>query len=119
LGHEKALVRLAAVSALGNIPGESSITGLIRALADPEPSITQAAAAHLMEKKRTPLQATLLPPREPVVAGASLPVEWRVTNLSPADVELALEEPPAQRLKMSGPAGPVPYSNPGGGKRVV
>jgi len=119
LSHEKALVRLAAVSALGNIPGESSITGLIRALADPEASITQAAAAHLVEKKRTPLQATLIGPREPVKAGESLPVEWRVTNLSPADVELALEEAPAQRLKMTGPNGPVAYSLAGGGRRVV
>ena len=119
LGHEKPLTRLAAVTALGSIEGEGSVNGLIMALADPEASITQAAAAHLVEKKRTPLQATLVPPREPVVAGAALAVEWRVTNLSPAEVELALEEAPAQRLKMTGPNGPVAYSHPGGGRRVV
>src|SRR6185436_4452437 len=119
LGHEKPLMRLAAVTALGSIEGEGSVNGLIMALADPEVPITQAAAAHLVEKKRTPLQASLIAPREPVVAGASLAVEWRVTNLSPAEVELALEEAPAQRLKMTGPNGPVAYTHPGGGRRVV
>jgi len=42
-----------------------------------------------------------------------------LTNLSPAEVELALEEPPAQRLKMTGPNGTVPYTLPGGGRRIV
>jgi hypothetical protein len=119
LGHEKPLMRLAAVTALGGIESETSVTGLIRALADPEPSITQAAAAHLVEKKRTPLQATLIGPRDSVKPGEELSVEWRLTNLSPAEVELALEEPPAQRLKMTGPNGTVPYTLPGGGRRIV
>ncbi len=112
-------LRLAAVSALGGIDGESSVSGLIQALRDPDDSVTQAAAAYLVKKKRTPFQATLLGPRDPVVAGASLPVEWRVTNLSPAVVELVLEEAPAQRFKLSGPNGQVPYTLVGGGKRIV
>jgi hypothetical protein len=119
LRNEKPLTRLAAVTALGSIDGEGSVVGLITALNDPEPSITQAAAAHLVEKKRTPLRAILIGPRDPVRAGESLPVEWRVTNLSPAEVELALEEAPAQRLKMTGPNGPVAYTRPGGGGRRV
>ncbi|MCI0549294.1 MAG: HEAT repeat domain-containing protein, partial [Candidatus Rokubacteria bacterium] len=116
---EKPLVRLAAVAALGGIEGEASVTGLISALRDGEPSITQEAAAHLVKKGRPPLQAALLGPREPVVAGAALAVEWRVTNLSPADVELALEETPTQRLKLTGPNGSIPYALAGGGRRVV
>jgi len=116
---DKPLVRLAAVAALGGIEGEASVSGLISALRDPEPSITQEAAAHLVKKGRAPLQAALVGPREPVVAGAALGVEWRVTNLSQADVELALEEAPTQRLKMTGPNGPVPYALAGGGRRVV
>ncbi|HEV3028994.1 MAG TPA: HEAT repeat domain-containing protein, partial [Planctomycetota bacterium] len=112
LKPEKApLVRLAAVSALGAIDSEGSVTGLILALKDPETSISQEAAAHLVKKGRSPLQASLLGPRDPVREGLALPVEWRVTNLSPADVELALEEAPAARLKMTGPGGPpaLPY----------
>ena len=66
---EKPLVRLAAVAALGGIEGEASVSGLISALRDLEPSITQEAAAHLVKKGRAPLQASLLGPREPVVAG--------------------------------------------------
>jgi hypothetical protein len=112
-------LRLAAVSALGGIDGESSVNGLIQALRDPEASITQEASAYLVKKGRTPLIASLLGPRDPVVAGASLPVEWRVTNLSPADVELALDEAPAQRFKLMGPNGPVAYTLGGGGKRIV
>ncbi|HVE42777.1 MAG TPA: DUF4388 domain-containing protein [Planctomycetota bacterium] len=112
-------LRLAAVSALGGIDGESSVSGLIQALRDADDSVTQAASAYLVKKKRTPFQATLLGPRDAVVAGASLPVEWRVTNLSPAIVELVLEEAPAQRFKLSGPNGQVPYTLGGGGKRVV
>ncbi|MBV8879027.1 MAG: DUF4388 domain-containing protein [Planctomycetaceae bacterium] len=105
------LTRLAAVTALGAIESEGSVTGLILALRDPETSISQEAAAHLVKKGRSPLQASLLGPREPVREGVALPVEWRVTNLSPADVELALEEAPAARLKMTGPGSvpPLPY----------
>ncbi|MBI3855360.1 MAG: DUF4388 domain-containing protein [Planctomycetes bacterium] len=119
LGHEKPLMRLAAVTALGGIEGEGSVAGLIRALADPEPSITQEAAAHLVRKGRSPLQAALIGPREPVAAGASHPLEWRVTNLSAAEVELVLDEAPVQRLKLTGPSGPVAYARTGGGRRVV
>jgi hypothetical protein len=120
LGNDLPNIRLAAVMALGGIDSEGSVTGLIRALADAQPSITQQAAAFLVKKVRSPLQASLVGPRDPVVAGASLAVEWRVTNLAPADVELVLEEPPAQRLKMSGPIGPVNYAySSTSGKRVV
>ena len=119
LASDKPAVRLAAVSALGGIDGESSVSGLILALKDPEVSITQEASAYLVKKGRTPLLAAILGPRDPVVAGASLPVEWRVTNLSPADVELALDEAPAQRFKLTGPNGTVPYALGSGGKRIV
>ena len=51
--------------------------------------------------------------------GAALPVEWRVTNLSPADVELVLEEAPASRLKMTGPAAVPPLPYPTTGSRRV
>lgn len=116
---EKPLVRLAAVAALGGIEGEASVSALITALKDPEASISLEAGAHLVKKGRAPLQAALVGPRDPVVAGAALAVEWRVTNVSPADVELALEESPTQRLKLTGPNGAIPYALPGGGKRVV
>jgi tetratricopeptide (TPR) repeat protein len=120
LSGDRPLVRQAAVAALGGIDSEGSVTGLIRALADPDPAVTQQAAAHLVKKGRAPLQASLLGPRDPVVAGDALPLEWRVTNLSPADVELAIEEAPAQRFKMAGPNGPVAYPfAPAGGRRVV
>jgi hypothetical protein len=59
-------------------------------------------------------------PREPVREGTALGVEWRVTNLSPADVELVLEEAPAAQLKMTGPAAlqPLPYPTTGS-RRVL
>jgi tetratricopeptide (TPR) repeat protein len=116
---EKPLVRQAAVSALGGIEGEASVSGLISALRDGEPAVRLEAAAHLVKKKRAPLQASLVGPREPVVAGAALGVEWRVTNLSPAEVDLALEEAPTQRFKLTGPNGPIAYSLAGGERRVV
>jgi hypothetical protein len=120
LKPEKApLVRLAAVTALGAIDSEGSVTGLILALKDPETSISLEAAASLVKKGRSPLQASLLGPREPVREGVALPVEWRVTNLSPADVELALEEAPAARLKMTGPGGPPARPYPTAGTRRV
>jgi len=112
-------VRLMAVTALGSIDSEGSVTGLILALKDPEISISQEAAAYLVKKGRSPLQATILGPRDPVREGVALPVEWRVTNLSPADVELALEEAPAARLKMTGPGGPPPLPYPTVGTRRV
>ena len=112
-------VRLMAVTALGNIDSEGSVTGLILALKDPEISISQEAAAYLVKKGRSPLQAAILGPREPVREGVALPVEWRVTNLSPADVELALEEAPAARLKMTGPGGPPALPYPTVGTRRV
>lgn len=112
-------VRLMAVTALGGIESEGSVTGLILALKDPEVSISQEAAAHLVKKGRSPLQASLIGPAEPVREGHALPVEWRVTNLSPADVELALEEAPAARLKMSGPGGPSALNYPTAASRRV
>src|SRR6185436_3312451 len=119
LSDEKSLVRLAAVTALGSIDSEVAVTGLIRALADPEPSISQNAAACLVNKGRTPLQASLVGPRDPLAAGEVRPVEWRVTNLSPAEVELMIDEPPMQRLKLTGPGGPVPTPAAAGGKRLA
>jgi hypothetical protein len=119
LKHEKREMRLAALIALGSIDSESAAAGVIGALADPEPSISQEAAAILVKKKRTPLQASLLVPRDPVAPGEALSAEWRVTNLSPADVELALEEAPAKRLKMTGPQGPVTLAYPESGARRV
>jgi hypothetical protein len=120
LRPEKApLIRQAAVTALGAIESEGSVTGLILALKDPEAAISQEAAAHLVKKGRSPLQALLLGPREPVREGMALPVEWRVTNLSPADVELVLEEAPASRLRMTGPAPVPPLPYPTAGSRRV
>ncbi|HLY10624.1 MAG TPA: HEAT repeat domain-containing protein, partial [Planctomycetota bacterium] len=118
--EKPALTRFNAVMALGAIDSEGSVTGLILALRDPEPSISQLAAGHLVAKGRSPLQASLLGPREPVKEGLALPVEWRVTNLSPADVELALEEAPAARLRMTGPASlpALPYPTTGA-RRVL
>jgi tetratricopeptide (TPR) repeat protein len=114
------ILRLAAVTALGGIESEGSVTGLIIALKDSETSIAQEAAAALVKKGRSPLLASLLGPREPVKEGVSLPVEWRVTNLSPADVELTLDEAPAARLKMTGPGGPAAFAYPlTAGKRVL
>lgn len=113
-------VRLAAVTALGGIESEVAVTGLISALKDAEDSIKQEAVAALVKKGRSPLQAALLGPREPVKEGVSLPVEWRVTNLSPADVELTLEEAPAARLRMTGPGATAAFSYPlTAGKRVL
>jgi len=108
-----------AVTALGGIESEGSVTGLIFALKDPEVSISQEAAAHLVKKGRSPLKASLIGPTDPVREGHALPVEWRVTNLSPADVELALEEAPAARLKMSGPGGPAALNYPTAASRRV
>ncbi|HLH27848.1 MAG TPA: HEAT repeat domain-containing protein, partial [Acidimicrobiales bacterium] len=120
LRPEKApLVRQAAVTALGSIESEGSVTGLILALRDPEAAISQEAAAHLVKKGRSPLQAKLLGPVDPVREGVGLPVEWRVTNLSPADVELVLEEAPASRLRMTGPAAVPPLPYPTAGSRRV
>ncbi|HZE97734.1 MAG TPA: DUF4388 domain-containing protein [Planctomycetota bacterium] len=112
-------VRLMAVTALGNIDSEGSITGLILALKDPETSISQEAAAYLVRKERSPLQAALIGPREPVREGVSLPLEWRVTNLSPADVELTLDGAPGARLKLSGPGVPAALPYPTTGSRRV
>jgi hypothetical protein len=46
-------------------------------------------------------------------------LEWRVANLSPAELELVIEEPPAKRLALSGPKGTVPLPAPAGSRRAV
>jgi hypothetical protein len=52
--------------------------------------------------------------------GAAAALEWRVTNLSAAEVELVLEEPAAKRLKAAGPSGPVSLpAPPATGRRSV
>ncbi len=120
LGTDKVIGRFAAAAALGQIEGEGAVGGLIRALADADPSIQQEAAGHLVRRGRTPFSAALLGPRAPVAKGEAQPVEWRVTNLSPAEVELVLEEPPAKRLKAAGPGGAVALpAAEGGGRRKV
>jgi tetratricopeptide (TPR) repeat protein len=115
LGSDKAEVRRAAVAALGSIPGESAVTELMPALADRDPSVATDAVAHLVRRERAPLRALLLPARPRFAPGEAMAVEWRVTNLSPTDVELALEEPPARRLAVAGPNGPLAL----GGKEAV
>jgi tetratricopeptide (TPR) repeat protein len=113
------LARFAAASALGQIDGEGAIRGLIRALADADVSVQQEAAGHLVRRGRPPFAASLHGPRLPLAAGEAAPIEWRVTNLSPGEVELVLEEPPAKRLKVGGPA-PVPApAAEGVGRRTV
>jgi tetratricopeptide (TPR) repeat protein len=113
------LARFAAASALGQIEGEGAIRGLIRALADADASVQQEAAGHLVRRGRPPFAATLHGPRQPVAAGEPAVVEWRVTNLCPAEVELVLEEAPGKRLKVSGtqPVAPTPVG--AGGRRAV
>jgi hypothetical protein len=120
LSGNKPLLRLAAVTSLGAIESEGAVAGLIRALADPDPSVTRAAASFLVGKKRSPFIASLHGPTGPVKPGESLGVEWRVTNLSPAELEITLEEPPARRLQLGGPRGPVALSLPQtGGRRAL
>jgi tetratricopeptide (TPR) repeat protein len=120
LSSDKAEVRLAAVSALGEIPGDEAVAALLPALADRDPAVSSAAAAHLVRAKRTPLRATLVAARPAFAPGEAMAVEWRVTNLSPAEVELTLEEPPARRLVVAGPQGPMPLpARENAGRRTV
>jgi tetratricopeptide (TPR) repeat protein len=107
LGAGQVLPRFGATSALGQIEGEGAVAGLIRALADPDASVQQEASGHLVRRGRTPFAAALIGPKAPLAKGEAPPLEWRVTNLSPAEVELILEEPPARRLKAAGPGGDV------------
>jgi tetratricopeptide (TPR) repeat protein len=93
--------RAAAVTALGQIPGEEALAALVRALADAEPAVAADAAARLLERKRSPFQASLLASRRSYAPGEPAVLEWRITNASPAELELALEEAPARRLALS------------------
>ena len=118
LGRSDAPARAAAVAALGQIPGETAVAALLRALADPDPAVAADAAAHLMRRDRVPFQARLVS-RPAYPAGEPTALEWRIENLSPAELELSVEEPAAKRLSVKGPRGPVEVSGTAAGRRVV
>ncbi|HXX93160.1 MAG TPA: DUF4388 domain-containing protein, partial [Planctomycetota bacterium] len=107
LASDKAEVRLAAVVSLGEIAGDAAVEALLPALADRDPAVSSAAVAHLVRLKRTPLRAALLASRSTYALAEPMAIEWRVTNLSPAEIELSLEESPAKRLSARGPQGPL------------
>ena len=119
LGSDKPEVRLAAASALGEVPGEQAVTELLPALADRDPAVASTAVGHLVRQERTPLRAMLLSARPSYAPGDAMGVEWRVVNLSPAEVELTLEEPPAKRLQATGPHGALALAPGTAGRRTV
>jgi hypothetical protein len=120
LGDPAPARRAAATAALGEIRGEAAVAALVRALADPDPAVAASAAALLVKRDRTPLQGTLVASRAVYGPGELPLVEWRVVNLSPAEVEISIEEPPMKRLRVTGAKGPIAYVPPeGGGKRIL
>lgn len=119
LGEAAPALRAAATAALGEIRGEAAVAALTRALADRDPLVSGEALKLLLKRDRAPLQGSLLASR-PVYGPGDLPVvEWRITNLSPAEVEITLDEPPARRLQVGGPRGPVAYVAPDAGRRTL
>src|SRR5207247_6838580 len=91
---------------------------LLPALADP--AVCSEAVKHLVDRGKTPLRAYLLAMRSKAGPGEEMAVEWRIVNLSPAEVELTLEESPARRLQATGPHGAIDVSgSSGAGKRTV
>lgn len=119
LGRPENPARAAAVGALGQIPGETAVAALLRALADPDPAVAADAAAHLQRRDRVPFQARLLSSRPAYAAGEPTALEWRIENLSPAELELAIEEPAPKRLQVKGPRGPIEVGGTAVGRRVV
>ena len=119
LGHENVEMRKAALQALGDIPGESAVAAILPALADREPAVASAAVKRLVDKKRAPLRAILLSAQPRVGPGEAMSVEWRVVNLSPAEVELTLEDSPSKRLHAAGPHGAMEFATNGAGRRSV
>jgi tetratricopeptide (TPR) repeat protein len=113
-------VRSAALAALLNIPGEEAVGAIFRALADADPLIRAAAANELVRRDRVPFRAELLAPKAAYPVGEPVALEWRVVNLSPAEVELSLEEGPWKRLTATGPGGPLALpARPEVGRRTV
>jgi hypothetical protein len=105
---------------MGEIRGEAAVSALLRALADPDAAVSAQAAALLLKRERTPLQAALVASRAVYGPGEMPLVEWRVVNLSPADVEITIEEAPNRRLGVKNAKGAIAYVPPeSGGRRVV
>ncbi|HEX7897955.1 MAG TPA: DUF4388 domain-containing protein [Planctomycetota bacterium] len=120
LGDAVPARRAAATAALGEIRGEAAVAALVRALADPVKEISASAAGLLLKRDRTPLQGTLIASRSVYGPGELPMVEWRIVNLSPAEVEISIEEPPVKRLRVTGAKGPIAYVPPeGGDKRFI
>jgi tetratricopeptide (TPR) repeat protein len=143
LTSDQAAVRRAAVKALGGIEGSRADEALIKALGDVDRSVVSDAAGSLSNRHRhdpatssfgsdrlkwdewwrrrdrhpgkPPLQAALRAGRQSFGPGDPVSVEWRITNLSAAEVELTVEEAPAWGLRMTGPPGchaPTPQPRP-------
>ncbi|MFN3486679.1 MAG: hypothetical protein ACK44W_14520, partial [Planctomycetota bacterium] len=113
-------IRSAALAALLGIPGEEAVEAIFRALGDADPLLRAAAANELVRRDRVPFRATLGAAKAAYPVGEPVSLEWRVENLSPAEVELVLEESPWKRLSASGPAGPVALgARPEAGRRAV
>jgi tetratricopeptide (TPR) repeat protein len=120
LGHADVPVRAAAVQALRSIRGEEAVGALLQALADPDPGLRAEASAELVGRGKTPFRASLAAGRPAYALGESIVLEWRLANLSPAEVELTLEEAPSQRLEVRGPDGkPCDVPRPKVGPRSV
>jgi hypothetical protein len=120
LGHADVAVRSAALAALLNIPGEEAVGAIFRALADADPLLRAAAANELVRRDRVPFRASIGAPKAAYPVGEPMSLEWRVENLSPAEVDLVLEESPWKRLSAAGPAGPMAFpARPDAGRRTV
>jgi tetratricopeptide (TPR) repeat protein len=119
LSHPKEDIRLNAVRALSAIPGDPPLAALVRALGDASPQIAGAAGATLADRGRTPFQAVLLSARSRVSLAEPVAVEWRISNLSSATLDLTLDEPAARRLQVTGPAGLVALPVPPAGPRTI
>jgi tetratricopeptide (TPR) repeat protein len=97
---EKLPIRQAAVAALADLPGDSSVAALLQALADSDLSVRMTAASTLALRRKSPFRASLHPLQTSFGPGEPFGLEWRLTNLSPAEVEVTLEEAPARQLEL-------------------
>jgi len=120
LSNSSVPVRAAAVQALRAIRGEEAVGALLQALGDADAAVRADAAAELVSRGKTPFRASIAPGRASYGLGEPIVVEWRLVNLSPAEVELILEEAPSRRLDVRGPEGkPVEVPHPDVGPRSV
>jgi tetratricopeptide (TPR) repeat protein len=111
--------RAAALKALSELPGDAAAAALLVALSDSEAPIRGDAAAALVARGKTPFRAAVLPARPAFPPGDPTAVEWRITNLSPAEVELQLDEAPARRLEVLGPSGKLKLTVRAAGPRLL